>query len=92
MQGVINDLLLTVPRSLSFDNIEVGYSLVGDGVYVSSEYISMVLDGTVHLVNDTNFSEKDKVYTKMPLHDRDASEIQMMISEYTLNSALFTAV
>lgn len=53
LQAVINDLLLTVPRQIAFDNglIDVDYGLMNEGVIVTDEYFSAIMDGTVHLVN-----------------------------------------
>jgi hypothetical protein len=46
-------LLLQVPKQLPFDNnrVDIDYSLVDEGIIVTDEYFSVVLDGTVHMVN-----------------------------------------
>lgn len=61
---------------------------------MTDDYISMVFDGTISAVKGNNNITTPllKKYTRMPLHDPDGAEIQLMISEYSLNSMLLTAV
>ena len=49
------------------------------------------MEGSLHLVGE-QVEPRVKTYTTMPLHDPEGSEVQMMISEYSLNSILLTAV
>ena len=37
-------------------------------------------------------NQKEKLYNTMPAHNPDASELQLMLSEYSLNTMLLTAV
>jgi hypothetical protein len=59
-------------------------------VYVTDEYFSIAMNGTVHLVNQS--LPRDKTFTEMPVHSSDNSEVQLMISEYSINSVLITGV
>lgn len=89
LQKLVNEMLSAAPRDMKFDDgtVDIDYSFVGQGVAVTDEYFSVILDGTVSSVQHKNVSATKK-YTKMPLHDPDGAEVQMMISEYSLNSML----
>ena len=95
LEGMINDMLLKEPREIDVDKnqVEIDYRLLGEGIYVTNEYLSVIMDGTVTATSEIgkNNGPKDK-YTKMPLHDTDGAEIQVLVSEYTLNTVLQTAV
>ena len=90
---MINDALVT-PDELEYknDKIDVDYSFVDEGIVVTNDYISLVFDGTFKSAQSNATSSAMKRYTRMPLHDPDGAEIQLMISEYSLNSMLLTAV
>jgi len=91
---MINDALFT-PDDLEFknDKIDVDYSFVDEGIVVTNDYISLLFDGTFKSAQtNATSSSSNKRYTRMPLHDPDGAEIQLMISEYSLNSMLLTAV
>lgn len=53
LQGLINDLLLRVPKQYAFDDgrVDVDYSLVNDGIVITDDFLSVVMDGTVHMVD-----------------------------------------
>ncbi len=95
LEEIVNQALST-PRELEFKNdlIDVDYSFVDEGIVVTDDYISLALDGTFTAVNGYKNIQTPlvKKYTRMPLHNPDAAEIQFMISEYSLNSMLITAV
>lgn len=94
LQGVINDLLLTVPKGIHVkdDDLEVDYGLVNEGIIITDNYFSVIMDGTIHVTNDTTKDHAKKAYTLMPVHVPSAEEIQVMISEYTLNQVLESIV
>ena len=95
LEEIVNQALST-PRELEFKNdlIDVDYSFVDEGIVVTDDYVSLALDGTFTAVSGNKNIQTPlvKKYTRMPLHDPDAAEIQFMISEYSLNSMLLTAV
>lgn len=80
----------TMPQNFAVGNVDVDYSLIGQGVYFTDDYFSVVMNGTVHLANQS--LPRGHAFTEMPVHNDDGSEIQLMISEYSINSVLFTAV
>ena len=94
LQGVINDLMLTVSNQIVIDDgqIMIDYSLVSDCLTVTDDYVAVAMDGTVHYKGQAEPDASDKVFTTMPVHDPDGAEIQLMVSEYTMNSVLLTAV
>ena len=95
VEEVVNEALAT-PKELEYKNdlIDVDYSFVDEGIVVTDDYVSLAFDGTFSAVKGHNSiaPPSNKKYTRMPLHDPDAAEIQVMISEYSLNSMLLTAV
>lgn len=95
LEEMINDMLLKEPREIDVDKnqIEIDYRFLGDGIYVTDDFLSVTMDGTVSATSQRgkNNGPKEK-YTKMPLHDTDGAEIQVLVSEYTLNTVLQTAV
>ena len=60
---------------MAFDNglVDVDYGLVNEGIIVSDDYFSIIMDGTIHLVNQSEPS--DKIFTMMPVHDPDGAEV-----------------
>jgi len=50
------------------------------------------MDGTVYLTNETEPAKKEKAYSTMPAHEADGAEVQLLVSEYSLNTMLLTAV
>lgn len=87
---------MKVPTEADFDNglIQIDYALVNEAIVVTDEYFSLVIDGTVHMKNESELSmnQKEKLYNTMPAHNPDAAELQLMLSEYSLNTMLLTAV
>ena len=94
LQGVVNDLLMTVPREVQVGDaalLEIDYGLLEDnGLIVTEEYLSIVADGTFHLVSEQEPDRKD--FTVMPVHVAEGEEVQVLISEYTLNQLLLSVV
>jgi hypothetical protein len=94
LQELVNQLLLTVPQNFEFDQekgkVAVDYHLVDKGIFFTDEYFSIVMNGTIHLVNKSN--RGNTYFNTMPIHNDDGAEIQIMLSEYSINSALLTAV
>ena len=93
-EQAVNNLLIKVPTTATFDDgqVSIDYSLVNDAIVVTDEYFSIVMDGSVYLANTTEPAQKAKQYTTMPPHEADGAEVQLLVSEYTLNSMLLTAV
>lgn len=84
-------MLLRTSKQLPFDEgrFAIDYRLVDDGIVVTDDYFSVVMDGTVHLANESE--PANKTFSRLPLHDPDGAEVQIMVSEYSLNSVLRTA-
>jgi hypothetical protein len=81
-----------VPQNFAIDEGKVAfdYSLIGQGVYFTDDYFSVVMNGTVHAINQS--LPRGQSFNEMPVHNADGSEVQLMISEYSINSVLLTAV
>ena len=67
--------------------IEIDYSLVGEGIHVSDNFISTILDGTIHKIGEDEASIT-KEFQSMPLYDVSGREVQILISEYSVNTIL----
>jgi hypothetical protein len=72
LESMVNDMLLREPREIDVDGdqVEVDYRFVGDGVQVTDDFFSIIMDGTVSATSQKgkNRTQSDK-YSKMPLHD-----------------------
>jgi hypothetical protein len=72
LESMVNDMLLREPREIDVDGdqVEVDYRFVGDGVQVTDEFFSIIMDGTVSATSQRgkNRTQSEK-YSKMPLHD-----------------------
>ena len=72
LESMVNDMLLREPREIDVDGdqVEVDYRFVGDGVQVTDDFFSIIMDGTVSATSQRgkNRTQSDK-YSKMPLHD-----------------------
>jgi len=67
------------------------YDLVDTGVHVSDTFISIVFDGTFHPASfDDSQIERD--YTVMPYFDPNGRHLQVLVSEYSMNSILKTII
>lgn len=93
-EQAVNTQLLKVPTEATFDNgqVAIDYALVNEGIVVTDTYFALVMDGTVYLTNTTEPAQKAKSYSTMPAHETDGAEVQLLVSEYSLNSMLLTAV
>lgn len=83
-----------MPTEATFNNgtVAIDYALVNEGIVVTDTYFALVMDGTVHLANATEPAQKAKTYSTMPAHEADGAEVQLLVSEYSLNTMLLTAV
>ena len=70
--------------------MEIDYGLLPNGIIVTNDYVSVVTDGTFHLPGESEPTHKQ--YTKMPVHVDGAQELQIMISEYSINQILANMV
>ena len=72
LESMVNDMLLREPREIDVDGdqVEVDYRFVGDGVQVTDDFFSIIMDGTVSATSQRgkNRTQTEK-YSKMPLHD-----------------------
>jgi len=72
LESMVNDMLLREPREIDVDGdqVEVDYRFVGDGLQVTDDFFSIIMDGTVSATSQKgkNITQPDK-YSKMPLHD-----------------------
>jgi hypothetical protein len=82
--------LFDVPLSKKIYNntinqtVEIDYSLVDQGLVITDDYISVLFDGTLHVIGDDALKEADR-FTQMPVHIDGAEEIQIFVSEYMLS-------
>lgn len=81
-------MLLTVPRDVRVedDKLDIDYGLTSEGIVVTDDYFSIIMDGTFHLSEDPEPEVKN--FTTMPIHVPEAEEVQIMISEYSINQLL----
>lgn len=72
LESMVNDMLLREPREIDVDGdqIEIDYRFVGEGVQVTDDFFTIIMDGTVSATSQRgkNRTQHDK-YSKMPLHD-----------------------
>jgi hypothetical protein len=65
----------------------VDYMLVDDGIHVSEDFISSIVDGTFHPIG-VNDSSIERNFNTMPLYESNGRELQVLISEYSMNTVL----
>ena len=72
--------------------MEIDYQLVGEGVKVTDDYFSMIMDGTFHSVAAEQAHEDEgethEYMSPLPYHQDGRGPAQVMISDYTLNSLI----
>ena len=98
LEQMINNFVVTYEQHthLYDSTMEVDYQLVGDGIIVTDDYLSMVMDGTFHPVEadgelDEHENEEHHSYgSLLPYHVAERGPAQVMISDYTLESLLST--
>jgi hypothetical protein len=93
LEDTINSNLHERNNSQQFPQygFEVDYSLVNEGIHVSDKFISTVLDGTFHPIDEVDASIT-REYQEMPLYDVNGREVQALISEYSLNTILRSVI
>lgn len=92
LEETVNDILKTIPSEIKVNNGKLlfDYSLIDEGIIVTDDYLSIIMDGTLHV---ENFPEpKEKNYTFMPVYVEKAEEVQIMISEYSINEILISLI
>lgn len=86
---LINEQLVFDQHSLVYEEkIEVDYQLVGEGVVMTSQYISLLLDGTFHCINDQSFEGSHRSQTRLPFYTEGMGPFQVYVSEYTATTFL----
>ena len=52
LEDLINDLLISQPKEIDVDGdmVAIDYRFIGDGVSVTDDYFSIIMDGTVNTV------------------------------------------
>ena len=71
------------------DQMEVDYQLVGDGIVVTDEYISVVADGTFRpFTHDERRIREHSYPREIPVHlkGEEYGSAQIIISDYTMDS------
>ena len=74
--------------------MEIDYQLVGDGIVITDDYLTMIMDGTFHKISgdgnlDEHENEEEHEYGSLvPYHVSERGPAQVMISDYTLMSFL----
>ena len=72
LEAMVNEMLLREPREIDVDGdqVEVDYRFIGDGVQVTDDFLSIIMDGTVSATSQRGKNiELSNKYSKMPLHD-----------------------
>ena len=72
LEAMVNEMLLREPREIDVDGdqVEVDYRFIGDGVQVTDDFFSIIMDGTVSATSQRGKNiELSNKYSKMPLHD-----------------------
>jgi hypothetical protein len=67
--------LLTVPTEalVDDDEFDFDYSLVGQGIVVTDNYLSVILDGTVFSSDNTEPGNKN--YSSMPINSPNSNVV-----------------
>ena len=76
------------------DQMEVDYQLVGDGIVVTDEYISVIADGTFRPFNHDERRIREHNYpSEIPVHlkGEEYGSAQIIISDYTMDSIALAA-
>ena len=71
------------------DQMEVDYQLVGDGIIVTDEYISVIADGTFRPFNHDGLRIREHDYPRgIPAHVKGEGygSAQIIISDYTMDT------
>ena len=71
------------------DQMEVDYQLVGDGIIVTDEYISVIADGTFRPFNHDGLRIREHDYPRgIPAHVKGEGygPAQIIISDYTMDT------
>ena len=73
--------------------MEIDYQLVADGVRVTDDYLSLIMDGTFHSVLTDGPEEHEEMeaheyMSPLPFHREDRGPAQVIISDYTMNSLI----
>ena len=76
--------------------MEIDYQLVGDGVRVTDDYLTLIMDGTFHSVlTDGGPEENEDAHEYMsplPFHRDERGPAQVIISDYTMNSLINSSI
>ena len=100
LEQMINDFVVTYEQHthLYDSTMEIDYQLVGDGIIVTDDYLTMIMDGTFHKIQgdgelDEHEGEEKHTYASLlPYHVAERGPAQIMISDYTLDSLLNTSL
>lgn len=101
VESLINDVFITYEQHtrLYDDTMEVDYQLVGDGIIVTDDYLSLIMDGTFHSVKGDDIideehenEEKHQYMSSLPYNVAERGPAQVMISDYTMNSLINTSL
>lgn len=84
--------LATDTHSTFFNGMmEIDYNLVDEGFVLTNEYLTMLLDGTFHCVNDRSFIGSHRSTKQMPFYNSALGPFQIFLSEYTATTFLKAA-
>lgn len=64
-------------------NVTIDWSLVQEGVYATDDYMAIMFDGTLFAAGHSE--DTDKSFTEMPLYNDKGKELQVLVSEYSIN-------
>lgn len=85
------DIAPTIAGSKDY-GFEVSYALVDKGIYVSDDYLSVVIDGHVDKLGQGNRNYGRDFGEGLPYFKNSAKDLQVFLSEYTLNTMLSAVI
>jgi len=71
--------------------MDVDFSLVGDEIEITDEYISLILDGTFHAAStegQMSYDDQEGPRPELPTYRNDREPSQLIISDYAMNSLM----
>ncbi|CDW85088.1 lipid-binding serum glycoprotein family protein [Stylonychia lemnae] len=92
LQSYISAEILDFPSKFDIQdvNLTLDLGLIGDGVIVTDNYLSIIQDGSLSFKGINQTGPKD--YTQMPIHADGGQDLQVFISQYTLGKMIEAAV
>ena len=91
LEDLINHEIVQINPVHKFDvkgkELEFDYSMIDEGIHINDDFLTIIFDGTCHPAGQDD-SDVQRDYTKMPLYDPNGKALQVLVSEYSLDSVL----